>query len=427
MIPHTPDKPAFCSYSLITIKKSILLVTSALNSLRGAVNSIKIFSDSFSGKIPAHTSIQNWILQYGVYELLKPVEKRDDWIYILDHTIEFGDKKCLLILGITQECFMRNDCAIKHEDMEVLRIEITSRTSAIQIFKTLKGVARKSGVPKQIISDYGADIKKAVKLFCNKYKRATFSYDITHKCALLLKHDFLYDEKWTDFIKQCSQTKRKILNSELGFLSPPNAKDKSRWLNLDTYGKWANNIISYRDKFSKNKSLSKKRNKFIEKFDTYFLWLNDYKYELEEWSHFFSVLNMARCEVKENGLDQNTVVKFQKRVNNLKDPSSRVRKLISDLRRFFKEETLNIPLNEKWLGTSDIIESIFGKYKNFSSRSTMRGIGKIILTIPVFTSKITTEKVKMAMETISIKKMKAWIHQNIGPSFFSKRRQAFGI
>ena len=102
-MPVKLDKPNYYSYPLGSIKKSILLVTSALNSLRGAVRSIKIFSDSFPDSIPAHTTVQNWILQYGVYELLKPVEKREDWIYVLDYTIEFGNQKCLVILGITLE------------------------------------------------------------------------------------------------------------------------------------------------------------------------------------------------------------------------------------------------------------------------------------------------------------------------------------
>ena len=96
------DKPDYYSYPLILIKKSILLVTSALNSLRGAVSSLQLFSDVFSSDIPAYTTIQNWILQYGVHELSKPIQKRNDWIFILDHTIEFSSQKCLLVLGISR-------------------------------------------------------------------------------------------------------------------------------------------------------------------------------------------------------------------------------------------------------------------------------------------------------------------------------------
>ncbi|MBF0433269.1 MAG: hypothetical protein HQK83_18455 [Fibrobacteria bacterium] len=138
-----------------------------------------------------------------MYELLKPVEKRDNWIFILDHTIEFGNQKCLLILGITLERFMENRCLIKHEDMDVLQIEITSKTNSDRILKTLKKLVKQTGVPKQIISDYGGDIKRAVRLFCDKYNKTTYSYDVTHKCALLLKHMLQNDERWGSFIKAC--------------------------------------------------------------------------------------------------------------------------------------------------------------------------------------------------------------------------------
>ncbi len=54
-----------------------------------------------------------------------------------------------------------------------------------------------------------------------------------------------------------------------------------------------------------------------------------------------------------------------------------------------------------WLGTSDIIESIFGKYKIFSEKTPMIEIGKAILTIPVLVSKVLLTEVKEAMESVS--------------------------
>lgn len=403
-----------------------MLVTSALNSLRGAVSSINIFSESFNGCTPAYTTIQNWILQYGVYELLKPVEKRDDWIYVLDHTIEFGNQKCLVVLGITLERFMKNKCVIRHEDMDVLKLEISSESNSSQILKVLECVSKNTGVPIQIISDHGPSIKKATNLFCANHKKTLLSYDITHKCAILLKHELQNDKRWIDFINECAKVKRKILNADLGFLAPPNARDKSRWQNMDTYINWAKNVIEYRTKIKemKNKSRRKKKD-YLNKYDFYFSWMNDYISDLDEWSQVFSILTLAKNEVKTNGLQNDTALNFQKKACEIQHPSKRFRNIKSNLTHFLNEETKEIPNGEKWLGTSDIIESIFGKYKIFSSRTTMKGIGKVILTIPVFTSTITVEKIKTAMETISINTLSKWINENIGQSFFSKRKQAF--
>ena len=54
----------------------------------------------------------------------------------------------------------------------------------------------------------------------------------------------------------------------------------------------------------------------------------------------------------------------------------------------------------------------------------MKGVGKLLLTIPTFTSKLTLEMIKEATETISIQDLTNWIDSIIGKSFFSKRKNA---
>jgi len=93
---------------------------------------------------------------------------------------------------------------------------------------------------------------------------------------------------------------------------------------------------------------------------------------------------------------------------------------------FFEEEVKQFPKKEiTLLGTSDIIESIFGKYKIFSAKTPIKEISKSILTIPILTSEVTTEEVKKAMETITSEKLSEWARNNIGESIFSKRKQIF--
>ncbi len=61
--------------------------------------------------------------------------------------------------------------------------------------------------------------------------------------------------------------------------------------------------------------------------------------------------------------------------------------------------------NEALLGCSDIIESIFSKYKEFSKKSPLREFREMILTIPIFTQPIDHEIVKEAMEKSPLKRV----------------------
>jgi hypothetical protein len=385
-----------------------------------------LFSDVFSSDIPAYTTLQNWILQYGVHELSKPIQKRNDWIFILDHTIEFSTQKCLLVLGISMEKFMSNKCIICHEDVYILRLSITVKTDGIQIFNLLDTIVKEVGIPKQIISDHGSDIMKGVRLLCGKYQNIVNSYDITHKCAILLKHILGWDIKWNQFVRNIQETKRKILNTDLAFLAPPKPREKSRWLNLDRYVDWAEKVLVYTENSKNNNDLTKNDKKeLMKKLEKYFSWITTYKDRMLEWRQILTVLTVAKCEVKHNGLQQKTLYRFQNKINDIQIDYPRVKSLIAELECFLYNETSTIPSTENWLGTSDIIESIFGKYKNFSARTAMKGIGKTILTIPVFTSTITVEKIKIALESVSIHKLNKWLIENVGESLFAKRKNAF--
>lgn len=136
-----------------------------LLSLRGTGRALDLFSAWFDGGVPCHVVVQNWIMRLGIYRLRKPPEKRKDWIFILDHTIDYGTKKCLVVLGVTMKKFVEKKCRLSHEDMSVLDISIVEKATASSVEKTLLIVAEKAGTPVQIVSDKGSSIKKGVADF----------------------------------------------------------------------------------------------------------------------------------------------------------------------------------------------------------------------------------------------------------------------
>lgn len=101
--------------------------------------------------------------------------------------------------------------------------------------------------------------------------------------------------------------------------------------------------------------------------------------------------------------------------------SSRGQKLKQQISDYLAFEASQIPEEQTLLGTSDIIESLFGKYKIFSAARPLKELGTIILTIPLCTVKITSDFVKIALETIRYLDVKTWSQLVLGPSMLSKR------
>ena len=72
-----------------------------------------------------------------------------------------------------------------------------------------------------------------------------------------------------------------------------------------------------------------------------------------------------------------------------------------------------------------IIESLFGKYKIFSSFSPCSEINEMTLTLILSTISLTPDQVLQAMETIHLTDVNALSKQLFGQSILSKRKVAF--
>ena len=83
-------------------------------------------------------------------------------------------------------------------------------------------------------------------------------------------------------------------------------------------------------------------------------------------------------------------------------------------------ESSKIQSEQTILATSDVIESLFGKYKQFSSRCPFKQIGQMILSLSLSTMKLTGSVVKLALETVRYLDLEAWSDQVFGQSMLSK-------
>jgi hypothetical protein len=405
-------------FPLKTIVMAIRLVVFGLLSLRGAERSFLLFNKWFKGGLPCHVVIQNWILRFGLYKLRQVVQARNDWVYILDHTIEFGTKKCLVVLGVTLEQFRKNKCKMRHQDMEVLAIDITEKATAASVTEVLCRIAKTTGLPAQILSDGGHSIKRGITDFIDGSGSAIRqTYDVTHKTALILEHHLKDDDNWKRFIELACETKRCLIHTAIGFIAPPKPKDKARWSNLDDYIEWAENIIC--------RGMTKLKTAEREKFNARLAWVRTFKPQITEWRTMLDILQALKNEIKGNGLNENAKSTFMQSTAALKLNTPRLIEVRNEALAYIEKECAGVA--DVYPGCSDIIESVLGKYKVFSGKSPMKEVGRAVLTIPVFTSNVDYGEVKAAMESVSANDVKEWLDENIGESLFTKRKLAFNL
>ena len=46
------------------------------------------------------TTVRCWLMRLGLYALLRPLPRADDWAYLIDHTVQIGTVKCFAVVGL---------------------------------------------------------------------------------------------------------------------------------------------------------------------------------------------------------------------------------------------------------------------------------------------------------------------------------------
>lgn len=358
-------------------------------------------------KNPTHTTILNWVHKLGYYQLKIKKEKADDWIIMIDESIQIGKEKILLIFGIREKDIDFTRPLIL-QDLLPLNEEVNVSWTSEEISKILFELEKEVGEIKYAVSDGGGNIKKALRI-----ANIPHIYDITHKIAMILEKKYSINDKYIELLERIAVMKKNYVQTEIAFLMPPKPRTKSRYLNIFEISKWLYKTLKYYE--------INKENEISQKIE----WLNDYKYFILELYKSTEDIKSIEKILKVNGFSKETKKECYDILNKNKSGFGEILK--DELSEYFKELSDKLPKAKKILITSDIIESSFGKYKNYLSENPMAGITNLILCIAAFTCTLKEINIKKALESTVIADIKQWTDENIGKSLFQKRKEAYAL
>lgn len=385
-----------------------------------------MYKEIFSEATPSFSSVRKWLGRIGLYELNREKERRDDWIFIVDLTVELGTEKGLVVLGVPEQLLLTevfpSKRGLQHQDVQVLALEIMRSTKGELIEQKLTEITQKFGRPKQIIADRGSDIQRGIKLYKSQFPDVIYTYDVTHAMALFLKHELRNCEKYQSFIQQCSQCRKQLQQTELSFLSPPSQRSQCRYFNVEKLLGWAFRILNSPLDTLTYLVPSIEPDVLHSKLKEKFAWLAAYQNSLKNWSQMVQITRFVETQIKLFGLNQEIFSIIQQHLAIEVNYLERFAQKIID---YLTMELSPIQPGQTLLATTDILESLFGKYKQFSSRSPLKQIGQIFLSICLSTMKLTTTVVKEALETVRFLDVEDWAAQAFGQSMLSKRRILF--
>ncbi|MCL6752752.1 hypothetical protein KBT16_17950 [Nostoc sp. CCCryo 231-06] len=152
-------------------------------------------------------------------------------------------------------------------------------------------------------------------------------------------------------------------------------------------------------------------------------WLADYEADLIHWNQMVTMTRRLETQLKQLGLNSQSLQYFQQ--NEFEFVKSSLQDFQQQIFDYVTNQCSQIKDKETFLATSDVIESLFGKYKQFSARCPMKEMGQMLLTICLSTMNLTTTVIKNALEAISFASVEEWLAEVCGQSMLSKRKTLF--
>jgi hypothetical protein len=369
---------------------------------------------------PAANTGQWWLLRLGLYELTRPKEVAEDWVWLVDHTIQLGPVKCLLMVAVRLSAWeSQGRGPLEHRDLAVLALEPMRQSTGPLVQAHLEQAIGQTGVPRAILSDGGKDLKNAVAGFQQEHPQVAELSDIKHKMATLVKAELKADARWSAFVPAVGRTKSQLQQTDLACLMPPSPKEKARYMNLGELVHWARRVLSYLDTPPPSRRLAVTPDRLEAKLG----WLREYREPLLQWSGMLAVVNETLEVIRQDGYCAEAPSVLHNRLSCLaQDEMSR--RVAERAVAFVLQQSSAVVGQEHLPGSTECLESLIGKGKRLEGQQSRSGFTKMVLAMAASVAEPTAELVRTALEKVRTHHVTAWCKEKLAVSVQAQRHHA---
>jgi hypothetical protein len=410
-------------YGAALISMSLSLVLEAGVSLRAVPRVLGTVSRALglSLAVPCWTTGRLWLLRLGHAMLTAPRVKADDWAWLMDHSVQIGREKCLVILGIRLIDLPERGQSLRHEDLQLIELMPRESWTRAEVDEVLEKCSRRTGiVPRVIVTDHGVDLRGGIALFQQRHPQTAEIYDAKHKAACLLKSRLENNPRWQDFQTRVGQARCAVQQTELAFATPPGPRPKSRFMNLGPQLRWAKGVLAMLrepdnvKKFATSQRLEEKLG-----------WLKAFESDVIAWSQWQQVVDAVVAVVNCQGIYRGAAAGLAKQLSQLDALGESAVDLAKELVQFVQSQESQVRPGERFPGSTEVLESCFGKFKQLEKQHCKGGFTQLLLGFGAMLTRTTSEVVRKAMQASNTAAVRRWAAETLGTTLCAQRKLAF--
>ena len=384
------------------------------SSLRGAAAAMKLFVQEgwAAFAVPCFSTIRSWLLRVGHYALTRPLDQSKPWLWLIDHTMQIGTQKILVILGCPMEQVPFGERALQLSDLQLVALVPMDKSNGAAVEIELENAARRTGRPRLIVSDQGSDLRKGIADYqCDRPKTA-YVPDVAHYGATQLEHAWDDQPRWQQFIKNLQETSSKLRQTKLAYLLAPRMRAKARFMNVNVQLRFACCVLEHLNGAAPQA-------KAVE----FYGWLNDYRDDLAIWEREHGLVQTTIELVRVAGLHAGTQALLDTAWGAIGSRASTVR-IAERLRHYVTTYQPEDPA-ERFVASTEILESSFGKLKRIERQQSQDGMTGLMLVLGALVGNATETDLRAALDATPQKKVDNWVGRVLGHSMQWLRKQFF--
>lgn len=407
------------STALGIVDGCVRLVREAGLALRAVPRVLAIFfgTPGPTDTIPGASSVRSWLQRLGLFTLQESIEHAQDWVWIVDHSVQLGETKVCVVLGLRLSESPLPLRALRHEDVRTLAIIPVKRSTGEIVAGQFEEVAKRTGIPRAIVSDRGSDVKKGGELFTVQHPGVALIYDAAHRGACLLQRRLESDDRWSEFVGLLGQTKSRIQQTADAHLLAPSLRPKARYLNLGPLLKWSRRVLALLDRGQAGGTANARA-------EARYGWLRAFRESIRTWSCCEATVRCGVEFVRTQGLSLSSDCELAARLESL-PASERDEAIAAEFVEFVRVQSSVARPGERLVGSTEVLESLFGKWKHLERQESQSGVTGFVLSLGAIAGKWPLSRIQAALESTPVKHVEAWCEQYFPTTLQSQRRLAF--
>jgi len=356
-------------------------------------------------RAPTAETLIQWDMKIGLYKLKRPKLAGGNWIWMADHVVRLGVYKCFVIVGVRMTTLLtKKDITVSLEDLEPITILPMEVSNGTEVARRLEETVQRVGFsPDALVIDHGSDLYSGAQLFCKNHCETKLKYDVCHKVACELKKRLNKNPLWERMTLGCTQTKKALSLSKFAKFAPPQQRSKARYMNLDSLVKWGYTMLTQYVTLPKE-------------VQSKVAWLISLKGELYKWQEWVRVGQVTRDVIRRegfyDGVDEVLMDKLIERGLTTEDSEEFAEVLID----YARSEGEGIARENRLVGTTEVLEGLFGGYKRMvgENKMSLNGLGRLILCMSSRVGEFSEGLVSQAMTSVRCKDVDRWLDQAFG-------------